>query len=204
MKLLSLNSLPPNLRDRTFIRQLVTGQRLFQQGDSAKYFFIVQTGRFKLIRYLETSNVINLEFAKAGDSLGDRSIFADAYDSSAIALVDSTVVVYPKQVLLSSLQEYPDLAVDFIAILVKKIQSLQIYLELRNIHLAHQRLLQYLRYWATTGNSKIINLDRPYKEIALELGFTPETLSRALLRLEQEGKIDRQPNQIILHNSSAA
>ncbi len=204
MKLLSLDSLPPNLRDGTLIRQLVAGQRLFQQGDSAKYFFMVQTGRFKLIRYFDTSNVINLEFTKAGDSLGDRSIFADVYDSSAIALVDSTVVVYPKQVLLSSLREYPDLAIDFIAILSKKIQSLQVNLELRNIRLAHQRLLQYLRYLATADNEKIINLDRPYKEIALELGFTPETLSRALLRLEQAGKIDRQPNQIILHNASAA
>ena len=204
MKLLSKNSLPPNLRDRTFIKQLVTGQRLFQQGDSAKYFFIVQTGRFKLIRYVDTSNVINLEFAQAEDSLSDRSIFADIYDSSAIALVDSTVIVYPKQLLLSSLLEYPDLAVDLIAILVKKIQSLQVNLELRNIRLAHQRLLQYLRYLATADNDRVINLDRPYKEIALELGFTPETLSRALLRLEQEGIIDRQQNKIILHNSSVA
>ncbi len=57
---------------------------------------------------------------------------------------------------------------------------------------------------ATADNDRVINLDRPYKEIALELGFTPETLSRALLRLEQEGKIDRQQNKIILHNSSVA
>ncbi|MDJ0636018.1 MAG: cyclic nucleotide-binding domain-containing protein [Xenococcaceae cyanobacterium MO_188.B29] len=65
MKLLSLDSLPTNLRNNTLVRQLVTGQRLFQQGDLAKHFFIVQTGRLKLIHYLDTSNVVTLEFAQA-------------------------------------------------------------------------------------------------------------------------------------------
>ena len=204
MKLLSLDSLPMKLRDSIFIRQLVAEQRLFQQGDLAKYFFIVQTGRLRLIRYINTSNVITLEFAQPGESLGEQSIFSDVYESSAIAQVDSTVIVYPKQIILFSLGEYPDLAADFMAILVKKIQSLQADLELRNIRLAHQRLLQYLRYSATADNDTVVNLDRPYKEIAIELGFTPETLSRALFRLEQEGAITRQQNQIILHNFSAA
>ncbi len=204
MKLLTLNSLPTNLRNGTFIRQLVPGQRLFQQGDLVKYFFIVQTGRFKLIRYLDSSNIITLKFAQAGESLGDRSLFSDVYDNSAIAQVYSTVIVYSKQILLSSLREYPDLAVDFMAILVKKIQSLQVDLELRNIRLSHQRLLQYLRYLAIGDNNTVVKVDRPLKEIAIELGFTPETLSRALLKLEQEGAIAREQNQIIVHNASAA
>ncbi len=204
MKLLSLDSLPTILRNNNLVRQLVTGQRLFQQGDLAKHFFIVQTGRLKLIHYLDTSNVVTLEFAQAGDSLGDRSIFSDIYDTSAIAQVNSTVIVYPKQILLSSLREYPDLAADFVAILVNKIQSLQIDLELRNIRLAHERLLQYLKYSALVNHDTIVNLDRPYKEIALELGFTPETMSRALLKLEKEGAIARQQNKIIIHNYSVA
>ncbi len=141
---------------------------------------------------------------EAGDSLGDRSIFSDIYDTSAIAQVNSTVIVYPKQILLSSLREYPDLAADFVAILVNKIQSLQIDLELRNIRLAHERLLQYLKYSALVNHDTIVNLDRPYKEIALELGFTPETMSRALLKLEKEGAIARQQNKIIIHNYSVA
>ena len=204
MKLLSLDSLPMDLRDGIFIKKLVAEQRLFQQGDSAKYFFIVQTGRLRLVRYNNSSNIINLAFAKPGASLGEQSIFADIYDSSAIAQVDSTVIVYPQKILLSCLREYPDLATDFMAMLVKNIQSLQLDLELRNIRLAHQRLLQYLRYSATSNNNTVVILDRPYKEIALELGFSPETLSRALLKLEKEGAIARQQNQITLYDCSVA
>lgn len=89
-------------------------------------------------------------------------------------------------------------------ILVNKIQSLQIDLELRNIRLAHQRLLQYFKYSALVNHETVVNLDRPYKEIALELGFTAETMSRALLKLEKEGAIARQQNKIIIHNSSVA
>ncbi|MGK7952658.1 MAG: Crp/Fnr family transcriptional regulator [Xenococcaceae cyanobacterium] len=204
MELLSLDSLPPNLRDSVSIRKLVTGQKLFQAGDLAKSFFIIETGRFKLIRYLDNSNVVNLEFAQTGEILGDRSFFSEMYDTSAIALVNSTVIVYPKQIFRSSLREYPDLAADFIAILVKKIQSLQINLELHKIKPASERLLQYLKYTATDNDRNIVRLDRPYQEIALELGFTPETFSRALLKLEQEGSIERRCDRIVLYNTSAA
>lgn len=204
MKLLSLDSLPTNLRTSIRIRKLVPGQKLFQVGDSASSFFIVARGRFKLIRYLDRSNVINLEFARSGDILGDRSFFLEKHDATAFALVNSTVIVYPKQIFQSSLQEYPDLAADFIAILVKKIQSLQTNLELRNIKPASARLLQYLKYTATDNERNMVRLDRPYQEIALELGFTPETVSRALLQLEKEGSIERQRNQIVLYNTSVA
>lgn len=204
MKLFSLDSLPTSLRDIVLIRELVPGQKLFQVGDLAKYFFVVQTGRLKLVRYLNTSNVINLEFAQAGDSLGDRSFFSEVYDTSAIALIDSTVIVYPKKILWSLLREDADFAAEFMAILVKKIQSVQVNLELYKIRPAPERLLQYLRYSATTENQTIINIDRPYQEIAIELGFTPETFSRALLKLEKQGAIERQKNRIILHNDLVA
>ena len=204
MKLLSLDSLPTHLRSSIQIRKLVPEQKLFQVGDLASSFFIVVRGRFKLIRYLDRTNVIHLEFAEAGDILGDRSFFSDRYDTSAFALANSTVIVYPKAVFQSSLQEYPDLAIDFITILVKKIRSLQTNLELRNIKPASARLLQYLKYTATDNERNIVRLDRPYQEIAIELGFTPETVSRALFKLEQEGAIERQHNLIVLSDTSVA
>ncbi|NJL56178.1 winged helix-turn-helix domain-containing protein [bacterium] len=45
--------------------------------------------------------------------------------------------------------------------------------------------------------------DRPLKDIAADLGITPETLSRALTKLERDGAITRQQNAIILRDVSA-
>lgn len=99
------------------------------------------------------------------------------------------------------------------SLLVKKHESFIRQLELRDIRAAHVRVLQYLRYlaepsdarpFAPHSNRTVVQFDRPLKEIAIDLGLTPATLSRALTRLEQEGVISRQHTLVTLHNSSAA
>ena len=47
-------------------------------------------------------------------------------------------------------------------------------------------------------------LDRFLKDVASDLGFTPETLSRALIRLEADGLIARSDRIIILQNNLIA
>ncbi len=89
-------------------------------------------------------------------------------------------------------------------LLIRKNETLMVQLELRDIRAAHTRVLQYLRYMAEPREHKVVQFDRPLKEIANELGLTPATLSRALARLEQEGLISRQQKSVTLHDSSAA
>ena len=65
------------------------------------------------------------------------------------------------------------MAQDFMAVLVKKIQSLKFSLELRDIRIAHERVLRYLRHLVNFPQETTIVLDRHLKDIASELGFTP-------------------------------
>jgi CRP-like cAMP-binding protein len=204
MDLLTLDSLPAQLRNAIAHRDLARGENLFQQGEETSAFFIVETGRVKLVRYTTEDRVVTFQVAGAGESLAEIALFSDTYPCTAVAEVASRVIIYPKQLLLSALHDNPDLAEDFMAMLVRKIQALKFRLELRDIRAAHERLLRYLRYQVQPGEQNIVNFDRPLKDIAVELGLTPETLSRALARLEQEGMITRTRLQITLQNSPAA
>ncbi|WP_338108793.1 helix-turn-helix domain-containing protein [Fischerella thermalis] len=65
-------------------------------------------------------------------------------------------------------------------------------------------MLRYLRYMAQLGEQTTITFDCSLKDIAVDLGLTPEILSRALTRLEREGIITRTRLQIKLQNLSAA
>ncbi len=56
-------------------------------------------------------------------------------------------------------------------------------------------MLQYLRYQAS---SNVVNFDQPLKEVAAQLDLAPRSLSRALVRLEQDGRISRQTGSITL------
>ncbi|NJM68761.1 MAG: Crp/Fnr family transcriptional regulator [Scytonema sp. RU_4_4] len=204
MDLLTLESLPVELQKTIVHRDLAAGETLFGQGDLALSFFIVETGRVKLVRYTSGDKEVTLQIAGARDAVAEIALFSETYPCTAVAEVNSRVIVYPKELLLSAIRNNPDLAEDFMAMLVRKIQDLKIRVELRDIRAAHERLLRYLRYQTQSGQQGVVNFDRPLKDIAADLGLTPETLSRSLTRLERDGMITRTRLQITLQNSSAA
>lgn len=202
MDLLALNSLPSELREAIAFQELAAGQTLFQQGDVASAVFVVRTGRIRLMRYINEDKLVTFQVARPGESLAEIALFSDTYPCTAIAEVASRAIAYPKQALLSALRNHPDLAEDFMAMLLRKIQELKFRIELRDIRAARERVLRYLRDLAQAQTT--VTLDRPLKDIAADLDFTPETLSRTLTRLEREGVITRRRLQITLHDSSAA
>ncbi|MBD2462681.1 Crp/Fnr family transcriptional regulator [Oscillatoria sp. FACHB-1407] len=208
MDLFTLDHLPAKLQDAIATRELVSGQTLFRQGDSALALFLVKTGRLKITRLTSERRFVTLEIIRPDESFGESALFSEFYSYTAIAETNSQILVYPKDILLDALKENSNLAEDFMTLLVRKNTSLMMQLELRDIRAAHKRVLQYLHYLVRSDNAKsdnnVVNFDRPLKEVAIDLGLTPATLSRALARLEREGSITRKQNRITLKKSFVA
>lgn len=204
MDLTDPRQLPELLRDKITIYNLLAGETLFNQEEEASTFYVITSGRIKLIRYLDRGKVSTLEIVRVKGMLAEIALFADVYPCTAIAEIDSQVIAYPKDELLAVLRSDPDLAEDFMMMLVNKIQSLKFRLELRDIRIAHERVLRYLQHLVNFPEETTVILDRPLKDIAGDLGFTPETLSRALIKLETDGAIVRQERIITLFDNSAA
>lgn len=203
MDLTAIDSLPETLRDSITIQNLAAGETLFAQEDEASNFYVVASGRIKLVRFLEQGQVSTFEIVRTSESIAEIALFADIYPCTAIAEIDSEVIAYPKEEFLTVLRTYPDITFDFMAMLVQKIQSMKFRLELRDIRIAHERVLRYLRHLVNFPQETTIVLDRPLRDIASDIGFTPETLSRALIKLEAEGAIARQERIITLQNNSS-
>lgn len=204
MNVLTPDSLPPALRHAIAIRTLAPGQFLFRQGDAASALFIVKSGRLKIARHSPERRFVTLHVVRSGDSFAEAALFSEFYAYTAIAEIASQVIVYPKQALLSAMREKQSLAEDYMTLLVKRNLSLIIRLELRDMQSAHRRVLQYLHYLTQANHSSVVTFDRPFKEIATDLGLTPATLSRSLNRLEREGLIIRNQKMIQLNHSSVA
>jgi CRP/FNR family transcriptional regulator, dissimilatory nitrate respiration regulator len=204
MDLLTLDDLPPDLRSAIATHELVSEQILFRQGDCASDLFIVKTGRLKVVRRTSAHRSVTLQIARPSESFGEAALVSDFYPYTAIAEMTSQVVAYPQQVLLSALPQHPDLVEDLMTRLVRKNLALIMQLELRDIRSAHWRVLHYLRYLTKPDHPQLISFDRPLKNIAIDLGLAPATLSRALTQLEREGMIIREQNSIKLQDSPAA
>ncbi|GAA6621516.1 Crp/Fnr family transcriptional regulator [Scytonema sp. NUACC26] len=197
MDLSNLDSLPTALQSAATFQNLVAGQVLFHEREPAQAIFAVAVGRFRLVRYTSEGQLVIFQVVRAAESFGESALFLDTYNCNAIAEVPSRAIAYPKQVLLSVLQERPDLAISFMERFERKIQWLKSLIELRSIRSARERILQYLLTLARPS-ATTLTFDRPLKNVASELGLSPEVLYRTLAQMEREGILTRARGQIIL------
>jgi CRP/FNR family transcriptional regulator, dissimilatory nitrate respiration regulator len=117
-------------------------------------------------------------------------MFGEVYHCDATADLPSTVAAFPKRELRAALRADADLAARFLALFARQVQELRARLELRNIRSARERVLAWLEL-VDSGPLAPPPDGRPLKDLAAELGLTPEALYRTLARLEREGAIVR-------------
>lgn len=178
-------------------RQLNVRETLFRRNEVAFALFAVEVGRIRLVRYLANGTEVCLHVARVGESFAEAALFSEVYHCDAIADRPSRVAVYPKEAILQLMQSRPDAALSFTALFAKHVQSLRTQLELRNVHSARDRTLQYLSLLIEPGQS-VIMFDRPLKDVATDIGLTHEAFYRALAQLKREGYIQQRRRQITL------
>ncbi len=196
MNVLSSDPLLALLQGAIAHRDLATGQMLFHQGDQAEAVFVVESGQIKLAHFTEAGHIIKHYGVVAGESFAEAALFNSIYDCAAIAEMPSRVMVLPKQILLTTLEQQPTLAMEVMSQLAKRAHETKVLLTLRSIRSPRDRVLHYLQLVA---QSNTVHLERSLKDIAEEIGISPEVFSRALSRLQQEGVITRNKRNIDLH-----
>ena len=179
------------------VRVLAPGELLFRQGDRAGAIYKIETGRLRLIRRTIDDHLVILHAARRGEFFAEASLFAETYHCDAIAAVQSSIRVYPKEIVIKALRADPALADAFMARLAHQLQELRARMELRNIRSARDRVLQYLRLRAGV-NGRSITIEGQLQDVAAEIGITREALYRTLAALEAEEYLTRTENGIVL------
>jgi CRP-like cAMP-binding protein len=184
-------------RVRLAHRRLEPGEALFRQGEATAAIYVVRAGRVRLVRHLDDGSTVALHAALADETLAEAALFAEAYHCDAVAEIASEVAVIPKTELLAALEADPRACMALAEGLASQVRDLRARLELRNIRAATERILCWLRMRAT-GAPPTVRIDRPWTEIAAEIGLTHEAIYRALAALQRDGRIVRGPDLIVL------
>jgi CRP/FNR family transcriptional regulator, dissimilatory nitrate respiration regulator len=198
MNFADLYSLPLELKSVTRTRYLDRGEVLFLQTDRADAIFILEFGSILILNEMPAGERAIHYLVKAGELLAELALFHTTYPYTAIATESVRVIVVPKQAYLQALARSPEFTTTTLAQFARRLSECELLLELRGIRSASQRVLRYLQLQARS-NEKTIALDRPFKEIAIYLGLTPEAFSRALTRLQRLGQIKRDRHQITFY-----
>lgn len=192
------------LAQRVRQHHLAAGDILFHHGDTAERFYLIGTGQIKLSRISPAGQEKVIEIMYPGSTFAEAVMFMQnrAYPVTAQALIDSVVYAIPNQAYLDILAQSTESCFRLLAGL-----SMRLHHHVQELdHLAQQNAMHRLiRYFVNqlppdAGNSYTLTLTIPKQVLASKLSIKPESFSRLLAALAQEGVISVDKQTIVIHN----
>jgi CRP-like cAMP-binding protein len=165
------------------------GQQLFARGERAAWFYVVLVGWVKIFRTTAEGRESVVHVFTRGESFAEAAIFAGGdYPVSASAATPARLLAVPADPFLAVLEEEPRVARNMLAAMSRHLRELVTALEQLQAHSASQRLAAFL-LGLVSSDEPAVDLHLPIDKglIAARLAMKPETLSRALASLREEG-----------------
>jgi CRP-like cAMP-binding protein len=158
-------------------RRLAAGEKLFRIDDPVVSLFLVVSGEMQLVRTLPHGAQVTLQRASPGTILAEASLFAERYHCDAVALEDSVLAIVPLRRVKAALRDDPDLAAGFIRHLAHEIQRARTQAEMLLLKTVAERV----DAWIALNGGSFAPKGR-WRQVASEIGVTPEALYRELAR----------------------
>ena len=187
------------LRDLGQPRSIAKGGSLAMEGDGAEGFWWVEQGAVRIDQISLDGRQLELGRFSSGEIVAAALAFADApFPHHLEAMVDSRLLWFPRRLAWQHITTTPELAAFFLLMLAGKCRLLQQRLHTQGLQTLRERLLIHLRGLAASTDAGSFQLSQTKKELAKELGATPETLSRTLRVLIDEGMLSMQGRRLCL------
>lgn len=169
------------------------GNFLFKAGDRSTGLYVVHTGKVKLYRSNEEGKDQLVRFLLPGDFTGELALFLDQdHDVFAEAVEDSHVCHIKQSDIAALLTAYPNIAFTLLKHLAKRLDESERALQQATSGPVDVRLKHFIHQLAPKANFPVeCALPMKQKDLASHLGTTPESISRAIKRLEKSGEIKK-------------
>ncbi|MFW5842554.1 MAG: Crp/Fnr family transcriptional regulator [Spirochaetota bacterium] len=177
-------------------RVIPKGQILFTEGSEGDAVFILDSGAIKLFRTSEEGRETVVHVVRPGELFAEVVLFGRPdYPVSAEAVAVSRVRSLSVEGLRTLLDE-EQFRLDFFANIMDKLRLLADRIHILTSCDLTERLLRFLegRYGRDDG----YDVDLPKKDVAAAIGTTPETLSRLITELSQQGMMSWRGRKLTL------
>ena len=177
------------------------GGIVFNRGDTAHSLFMLISGQVKLAVNSPQGTEKVIGIIGPGESFGEAIIFLDqaSFPIYAQATTDSQLLLIPKQVIFNLLER--DMTVSRKMLAGLSVRNRQLVQDIESVALltSTQRLIGYLLQISAGSNvTGRVTLPASKTMIASLLNLTPETLSRTMLKLQQQGMIEVNGKEITI------
>ena len=190
-------------------RQIGKKEVLFSDGEEAKGFYVILSGKIKLYKISSEGKEQILHVVSAPDAFAEAALFLEgSYPAFAEALIDSQLLFFPKRDFIQLIERNPQLSINMIVSLSHFLRRFASLIEELSLKEVSSRIAKYLidlsMKSAKEGKvPKVVELDLSKTQLASKLGTISETLSRTLAKMKTKGIIDVEKNKISILNREA-
>lgn len=178
-------------------------QLLFRQGDRCEGFHVVVYGRIKMYLLSAQGAERPIQLIGPGGCFGDITMLTgDGYFMNVQALEDSLFLYLPREAIVDVIGHDSAFAMAMLRSLSSRVKGIVEDIGSYTMHPPRQRLVYFLlrQLPAHGGNTASVELDVGKNVVAAHLNLTPETLSRCLKELSDEGIVAVQGRQVLVHD----
>jgi CRP-like cAMP-binding protein len=188
--------------DLAVSRRFAKKEAVFREGDRADGFYVVVSGKVKVFKLSGEGKEQVLHVLETGQTFAEAVIFeGGGFPAHAETLADTELLFLPKRPFIDLLERHPKVAIRMLASLSRWLKRMTDLVESLSLKDVETRLVFYLSEELKTQgipakDGAEIELPIGKNVLASRLGTVPETFSRTLKKLQDEGLIDVRGKRI--------
>jgi CRP/FNR family transcriptional regulator, dissimilatory nitrate respiration regulator len=183
------------------VRRAARGKTLFRAGDPAPGFFAVVSGRVRIFRSAPSGKEHILHVFGPGEVFAEVAVFQGGpYPADADVLDDCVLLFFPRNAFRKLLADDPDTALGMLGLLASRLRQFVNKIEELSLKEVPARLAAHLLLLHEAQGKRRLTLDLSKGHLAAYLGTIPETLSRILRKMADEGLLDTTGSAISLRD----
>jgi len=186
------------------LKQIGKREILFGEGEEAKGFYVILSGKVKLYKISLEGKEQILHVVSAPDAFAEAALFLEGtYPAFAEALADSQLLFFPKRNFIQLIERNPQLSINMIVSLSHFLRRFASLIEELSLKEVSSRVAKYLVDLSLKSakegkNPREVELDLSKNQLASKLGTISETLSRTLTKMKAKEVIDVKKNRILI------
>ena len=184
------------LLDQSTHRVIPQGRSVFQQGEEAKLFYILVHGRLKVTQVTTDGQQLIVRVVNPGDLFGFAlALGRKDYPGTPLALVDSSVLAWPMELMTDFMARHPTLAVKTMQMIGSRLDAAHSRIREISTQEVEQRVAHAIIRLAREAGIKEetgIRIDFPVsrQDIAELTGTTLHTVSRIISQWQGKGWVE--------------
>jgi len=173
------------------------GEMIFGEGETAKAFYIVLSGRVQIYKISPEGKEMILHLFGPGDMFAEVPIFSGIpkYPANALCMDASEILSVQGDGFKQLVEKHPNIALSMISVFAKRLHEFSELIEDLSLRTVDSRLAKYLLSVSENSPEKAVIMIHK-KTLAAILGTIPETLSRTFKKLSKDGLVEVKNNRI--------